>query len=411
MATISGCTIVRNTAKLNYPLEASIETYLPVCDEIVVAYDPHSEDDTENVVKDLAQKWPKIRLLASPWNTNNHVDGTEITIQSNLAVQACKSDWILYVQADEAIHENDYAAIHQIVSTEDAVGALFDRRSFLFSLDREIGDYFAPNLLRLFRRNEGFIVGDGMTAGLVQTHSGKVISCGLKMFNYSRMGSREEILTRARYRDRFHLDDETKIEENQRKEFQQSVRAFPESNHPRSLRSFYAPQMGTVTNTRFPVSLILLVGEGESQNSVSFWCQFRGWLGDVILLEDTSRDNSSEAMYRNASIIAGIPLNRIKRVAHAVNGDFAQARNMAHQIAQTPWVLHADPDELWPTALTQGIQHLVGQLDRDNKRICGFARTNFLDGVVVNDLPSIQWTERAISQHLTRYVWPLSAPV
>ena len=51
MPTLSGCTLVRNAVKLSYPLEASILTYLPVCDEVLLAYDPASEDGTERLFR------------------------------------------------------------------------------------------------------------------------------------------------------------------------------------------------------------------------------------------------------------------------------------------------------------------------------------------------------------------------
>jgi len=92
MTTLSGCTVVRNAVKLKYPLEASIRTYYPLCDEVVISYDPTTDDGTEALIQDLCRRYPKIRAVASPWNMDNHEGGTEITIQSNVAAKACTSD-------------------------------------------------------------------------------------------------------------------------------------------------------------------------------------------------------------------------------------------------------------------------------------------------------------------------------
>src|SRR6185295_7517650 len=135
MITVSGCTLVRNAVKLKYPLEASILTYYPLCDEVVVAYDPTTDDGTDAFIKDLSRRYPKIRAVPSPWNMKNHEGGTEITIQSNVAAEACTSDWVLYVQADEAIHEGDYELLREAISDKNLNGVLFARRSVLGTLD------------------------------------------------------------------------------------------------------------------------------------------------------------------------------------------------------------------------------------------------------------------------------------
>src|ERR1041384_2957263 len=239
MSTISGCTIVRNAVKLKYPLEASIASYYPICDDLVIAYDPDSEDETEEDVRPPSPRYPKVRLVPSRWDMKNHDGGTEITIQSNVAVDACTGDWVLYVQADEAIHEEDHATILAAIKRRDINGITFDRRSFMESLDREIPDYFARGLIRLFRNGLGYVVGDGMTCGFGPGVPPFAHERPFRMFNYSRMGSREEILTRARCRDNFHIATADGIEENLRREFTQAVEPFDVRKHPAAIRSWY----------------------------------------------------------------------------------------------------------------------------------------------------------------------------
>ncbi len=50
MVKISGFTIVRNAIKLDFPVEASIRSILPVCDEVVVNVG-RSEDETLELVR------------------------------------------------------------------------------------------------------------------------------------------------------------------------------------------------------------------------------------------------------------------------------------------------------------------------------------------------------------------------
>ena len=65
MVQVSGFTIVRNAIKLDFPLEASIRSILPVCDEVVVNVG-RSEDQTLDLVRSIRD--PKIRILETEWD-------------------------------------------------------------------------------------------------------------------------------------------------------------------------------------------------------------------------------------------------------------------------------------------------------------------------------------------------------
>jgi hypothetical protein len=62
MVKVSGFTIVRNAIKLDFPVEASIRSILPVCDEVVVNVG-RSEDATLELVRSIAD--PRILILES----------------------------------------------------------------------------------------------------------------------------------------------------------------------------------------------------------------------------------------------------------------------------------------------------------------------------------------------------------
>ncbi len=409
MTSLSACTIVRNGVKLAYPLEASILSYYPICDEIVLAYDPTSEDETEKHVKDLARRYPKIRPLPSPWNMDNHTVGTEIAVQSNVAWEACAGDWILYVQADEAIHEGDHAALREALTRTDINGILFDRRSFMGMLDSEVPEYYVRGLLRLLRNGTGCVVGDGTTCRFMPSIQSVVPSWRFRMFNYSRMGGREEILLRARHRDRFYHDTEQAIEKNLQREFTQLVQPFDATTHPAAIREWYrslhvpAPVKAT---QQPPVSLCMLLAEGEREHVIPFFWSFRGWPGEVVVVDDMTSDGGPDLL-RAAARMAGIDERWVRICRRALDGDFGAARNFAHQEASSFWVLHADPDERWDGELMRNLPALIRQLDRDGKDICGFPRANFLEGVLVNDLPDSEWTEDGLKKALASWTpWP-----
>src|SRR4051812_41208443 len=112
---VSGFTIVRNAIKLDFPLEASIRSILPVCDEVVVNVG-RSEDDTLALVRSIQD--PKIRILETEWDMTlrNRVLGEE-TLR---AMRACRHPWGIYIQADEIMHELGATALAAAIRRHDA---------------------------------------------------------------------------------------------------------------------------------------------------------------------------------------------------------------------------------------------------------------------------------------------------
>jgi hypothetical protein len=112
---ISGFTIVRNAVKLDFPLEASIRSILPICEEVVVNVG-RSDDDTLAVVQALGN--PKIRILETDWDMTikNKVLGDE-TLR---AMRACRNPWGVYIQADEVLHERGLETLAHSIESCDA---------------------------------------------------------------------------------------------------------------------------------------------------------------------------------------------------------------------------------------------------------------------------------------------------
>ncbi|MBA2459441.1 MAG: glycosyltransferase family 2 protein [Gemmatimonadales bacterium] len=114
MLKISGFTIVRNALKLDFPVEASIRSILPICDEVVVNVG-RSEDETLELVRSIAD--PKIRIVESEWDMarRNAVLGHE-TLR---AMRSCRYPWGVYIQADEVLHERGAAELAEAIRRHD----------------------------------------------------------------------------------------------------------------------------------------------------------------------------------------------------------------------------------------------------------------------------------------------------
>lgn len=96
--------MVKNADKLYYPIKQSIMSVLPIVDEFVVAVgDCDSDDRTREIIESIDD--PKVKIIDTVWDIEKYPNGTENAHQSNIAKNACSGDWLIYLQADEVIHE------------------------------------------------------------------------------------------------------------------------------------------------------------------------------------------------------------------------------------------------------------------------------------------------------------------
>jgi hypothetical protein len=111
---VSGFTIVRNAIKLDFPVEASIRSILPICDEVVVNVG-RSEDETLELVRSIAD--PRIRVLETEWDMSRR--NTVLGHETLRAMRACTHPWGVYIQADEVLHERGSQALADAIRRYD----------------------------------------------------------------------------------------------------------------------------------------------------------------------------------------------------------------------------------------------------------------------------------------------------
>jgi len=126
---ISGFTMVKNAAKLYYPIKAAISSILPLVDEYVVALgDCDADDSTREEIESIGS--PKIKIIDTVWDLETYPNGTENAHQTDIAKEACSGDWLFYLQADEVIHEKYLPTIYQrceaLLHDTNVEGLLFD---------------------------------------------------------------------------------------------------------------------------------------------------------------------------------------------------------------------------------------------------------------------------------------------
>ena len=114
MPKVSGFTIVRNAVKLDFPIEASIRSILPICDEVIVAVGA-SEDDTLDRIRGLGE--PKVKIVETEWDLS--LKSQVLAQQTQLAMRHCQYPWGIYIQADEVLHERGAETLGRAIAQHD----------------------------------------------------------------------------------------------------------------------------------------------------------------------------------------------------------------------------------------------------------------------------------------------------
>ncbi|MGA1374149.1 MAG: glycosyltransferase family 2 protein [Flavobacteriales bacterium] len=133
---VSGFTFIRNAVRYDYPILEAIRSILPLCDEVVVAVG-RSEDGTRELIEGLGD--PRIRIIDTEWDDSLREGGRVLAVETNkaLAAVAPQSDWCVYIQGDEVLHENGLPAVREAMRTADdrVDGLLFAYTHFYGSYD------------------------------------------------------------------------------------------------------------------------------------------------------------------------------------------------------------------------------------------------------------------------------------
>lgn len=135
---VSGFTIVRNAIKYDYPIKEAILSILPLCDEVIVAVG-NSEDDTLGLIRSIPSN--KIKIIETIWDDNLREGGKVLAAETNKALDEIskESDWAIYIQADEVMHEKYYDnilnAMLEYKDHHEVEGLLFKYLHFYGSYD------------------------------------------------------------------------------------------------------------------------------------------------------------------------------------------------------------------------------------------------------------------------------------
>lgn len=134
---VTGFSFIRNAVEYDYPIKESLESLLPIVDEIIVAVG-NSKDGTRDLVSKIHPT--KIRIIDTEWDDSLREGGKVLAIETQKAYDGITgADWALYLQGDEVLHEKDYPAIlaaaEKYADDKSVDGLLFKYQHFYGSYD------------------------------------------------------------------------------------------------------------------------------------------------------------------------------------------------------------------------------------------------------------------------------------
>jgi len=142
------------------------------------------------------------------------------------------------------------------------------------------------------------------------------------------------------------------------------------------------------------ISLTLCVATFNDENRIGGFLEKMEPFFDEIVIADESEDNTLNVIEaykeKETKISKLFNPNKIKIFKKKLNGDYSELRNFMNKQVTSDWVLHADTDENYSMDMLTNLRFVIDKL-KNNTNVIGFPRANYLDGILVNDIPRHLW--------------------
>jgi glycosyltransferase involved in cell wall biosynthesis len=233
---VSGFTFIRNAILLDYPIVASIQSILPLCDEVIVAVG-NSDDDTLGLIQNID---PKVKIIQTTWDDSLRENGRVLAVETDKALAAIDpaADWAIYIQGDEVMHQDDHLHILKAMTRfqhdQDLDGLLFDYLHFYGSYDYiGVSNNWYKKEIRIIKPGRGiFSFRDAQGFRKTPDQKLKVASANACVFHY---GWVKDPWSMQRKQERFHKlwHDDAWLEKNIKE-----AEAFDYEDHIHELARF-----------------------------------------------------------------------------------------------------------------------------------------------------------------------------
>lgn len=216
---LTGFTLVRNGVQFEYPFEESLRSLAKVCEAIVVNVGIGDDETLARVTK-LANELGRDRfdIFESRWpldDPEKKKSGLILSEQTNLALDRCKTDWAVYLQADEVLHEDDavkiWASVEEAGTRSEVEGLLFDYRHFYGSYDviQHTRSAYRREVRAVKRSSGARSVGDAQSFRKANGEKLNVLHSGARIFHYGWVRTPEKMREKTFFMDQLYHGDPT----------------------------------------------------------------------------------------------------------------------------------------------------------------------------------------------------------
>ncbi len=216
---ISGFTLVRNGTQFDYPYIESIRSLLPLVDEFIINVGI-GEDDTLLKIQELSasDQYKKIKYFESDWQLNNpekKKSGLILSEQTNLALERCKGDWCVYLQADEVLHESDLVGLRPSMeffqNDLEVEGLLFDYVHFYgsYNVTQNSRNAYRREVRAFKNTGQVMSVGDAQSFRKKNGSKLKVVETPARVFHYGWVRTPEAMREKTFFMDQLYHGDPT----------------------------------------------------------------------------------------------------------------------------------------------------------------------------------------------------------
>lgn len=234
---ISGLTILKNVMWLGYPFQEAIRSVLPICDEFLAVVGK-SEDGTLEAVREL--KDPKIRIVETVWSDKVKPRGCLLAQQTNIGLHLCEGDWVIYLQANEVLHESCLPGLVRMMAEHKdnlrVEALLLERLTFWADYSHYLRAYpdrfkYSPRIVRPYLGT--YSIRDAMSFAVFDRFSTRgryprALDTGVDLYRYGYVGRIEQIAAKLQKAVHFGNPGEVHLSE-----------AYYYQNHVKSLVAAY----------------------------------------------------------------------------------------------------------------------------------------------------------------------------
>jgi glycosyltransferase involved in cell wall biosynthesis len=234
---LSAITLISSGEKLKYPYKECIANLCEQVDEVILNVDLNSDDETIEEVEKLYHQYNNLFLIFTTWNFKNTGNGSELAKQANICLEQVTGDWIIYLQADEFLHEKDIEPIRDLLSGLERAYSQIELWRTYFWKDLQTRDFSKELYLgRIFKKGTHQVGGDGM---FLIRKEGEVWRTNYPIFHYSRMGTEEEITQRVRQLDKMFHEKEI-VDSFKNFSYNEIVKEIKyKGPHPKRIKEYY----------------------------------------------------------------------------------------------------------------------------------------------------------------------------